>query len=626
MPIPSNPFAFLPGQLRLTPGHAADYRQLERFHYARARPASFARVWTLHFCPAAPSCAGERLIAVAVLSYPPLRCAARERVLRLSPPDGRQLAPFVNRHLRTISRVIVHPQFRGIGLASLLIRATCALADTPLVEAIARMGAAHPLFERAGMTRHPTLPGEATYFLYSAGVSTDCEHASRGRLIVHRISGPGRPGPSISSIAKEPFRIPPPASVRTLQSPLPVSWPLPANHYHEYPTLTVPFSWYIIGRMIDRTIDLSIIRHALKRSRVVALLGPRQCGKTTLARQLVPSDSLNYFDLEDPQSLARLSEPGVALRPLKGLVVIDEIQRRPDLFPLLRVLADRKPLPARFLILGSASAELLRQSSETLAGRLETIPLEGFRLADLGASAQTRHWLRGGFPLSYTPRKEADSFAWRKHFLQTFLERDMPQLGIRIPAAALYRFWSMVAHYHGQIWNAAELARAMAVNEPTVRRYLDLMTSVFMVRQLQPWHENLGKRQVKAPKVYIRDSGLLHALLGITNQRDLENHPKVGASWEGYAVEEIIKAVQPDEAYFWATYQGAELDLLLLKNGKRIGVECKRTDAPTFTPSMRLALSDLKLHQLQVVYPGDRAYPLADKVEAIPLSQLVIRK
>ena len=375
--------------------------------------------------------------------------------------------------------------------------------------------------------------------------------------------------------------------------------------------------------MIDRQIDFSIIRQALKRSRVVALLGPRQCGKTTLARQLVSQNSLNYFDLEDPQSLARLSEPGLALRPLKGLIVIDEIQRRPDLFPLLRVLADRKPLPARFLILGSASPELLKQSSETLAGRLETVPLDGLRLSDLGVSAQSRHWLRGGFPLSYTARKEADSFAWRKHFLQTFLERDMPQLGIRIPAVALYRFWSMVAHYHGQIWNAAELARAMAVNEPTVRRYLDLMTSVFMVRQLQPWHENLGKRQVKAPKVYVRDSGLLHALLGITNPRDLEGHPKVGASWEGYAIEEIIKAIRPDEAYFWATYHGAELDLLLLKNGKRIGVECKRTDAPTLTPSMRIALSDLKLDKLYVVYPGDRTYPLADNVEAIPLWHLL---
>ena len=235
--------------------------------------------------------------------------------------------------------------------------------------------------------------------------------------------------------------------------------------------------------MINRRYDLQLVRRALKRSRIVALLGPRQSGKTTLARLLVPVDSLNYFDLENPQDLARLTEPDIALRPLKGLVVIDEIQRRPDLFPLLRVLADRKPLPARFLILGSASPELLKQSSETLAGRLETVQLEGFRLADLGARMQTRHWLRGGFPLSFTARTEADSGAWRKQFLQTFLERDLPQLGVTIPSVTLHRFWNMVAHYHGQIWNAAELARALAVSESTVRRYLDLLTSVFMVRQ-----------------------------------------------------------------------------------------------------------------------------------------------
>ncbi len=378
--------------------------------------------------------------------------------------------------------------------------------------------------------------------------------------------------------------------------------------------------------MIARLTDIAVIRRALRRSRVVALLGPRQCGKTTLARQFVSPDSLNYFDLEDPQSLARLSQPSIALRALKKLVVIDEIQRRPDLFPLLRVLADRSPLAARFLILGSASEDLLRQSSETLAGRLETVPLEGFRLADLGASAQSRHWLRGGFPLAYTARREADSVNWRRQFLQTFLERDLPQLGIEIPAIALRRFWNMVAHYHGQIWNASELARALAVSQPTVRRYLDLMTGVFMVRQLTPWFENLGKRQVKSPKVYVRDSGLLHSLLGIANQRDLENHPKVGASWEGYAVEEVLKSFRPDEAYYWATYNGAELDLLLFKNGRRIGIECKRADAPTLTPSLRMALADLKLDHLYVLYPGDKAYALGKKVEVVPLAKFVRAK
>ena len=375
--------------------------------------------------------------------------------------------------------------------------------------------------------------------------------------------------------------------------------------------------------MINRKDDIALVRTALRRSRVVALLGPRQCGKTTLARQFVAYDSLNYFDLEEPQSLARLNEPDTALRPLRKLVVIDEIQRRPELFPLLRVLADRTPLPARFLILGSASPDLLRQSSETLAGRIETVPLEGFRLSDLGAAAQGRHWLRGGFPLAYTARSEADSLAWRKQFLQTFLERDLPQMGTSIPAEALRRFWHMVAHYHGQIWNGAELARALAVSEATVRRYLDLMTGVFMIRQLPPWFENLGKRQVKAPKIYVRDTGLLHALLGIANQRDLEHHPKVGASWEGYAVEEVLKALRPDEAYFWATHGGAEIDLVLFRNGRRIGVECKRADAPVLTNSMRTALADLKLDRLHVVYPGEKQYSLAKNVEAIPLAKFI---
>jgi uncharacterized protein len=378
--------------------------------------------------------------------------------------------------------------------------------------------------------------------------------------------------------------------------------------------------------MIDRRTDLGIVRTALKRSRIVALVGPRQSGKTTLARQFVPAKSLNYFDLEDIQSLARLTEPDIALRPLKGLIVIDEIQRRPDLFPLLRVLADRKPLPARFLILGSVSPDLMKHSSETLSGRLEMISLEGFRLTDLGSAAYGKHWLRGGFPLSFTARTESDSLIWRNQFLQAFLERDIPQLGVTIPAVALRRFWSMVAHYHGQIWNAAELARALAINESTVRRYLDLMTGVFMVRQLPPWFENLSKRQVKAPKVYVRDSGLLHALLGITNQRDLEHHPKIGASWEGYAIEEILKDLRPEDACFWATHQGAELDLLLLKRGRRIGIECKRADAPVLTPSMRIAMNDLKLDELTVVYPGKNRYMLAKKVEVVPLSEFVNAK
>lgn len=377
--------------------------------------------------------------------------------------------------------------------------------------------------------------------------------------------------------------------------------------------------------MIHRPTDAAMVKVALRRSRVVALLGPRQCGKTTLARAFLPASSPNYFDLERPAHLLRLAEPETTLAPLKGLVVIDEVQRRPELFPLLRVLADRRPLPARFLILGSASHELLRQSSESLAGRIEVIPMDGFRLSDVGDKAMFRLWTRGGFPLSYTARSEQDSFMWREQFIDTFLERDIPQLGIQIPSVALLRFWTMLAHYHGQTFNATELSRAMSVDHTTTRRYLDLLSGVFMVRQIQPWFENLKKRQVKAPKVYIRDSGLLHALLGIPDFRQLDLHPKVCASWEGFAIEEVIRVVAPSQAYFWATHQGAELDLLLFKRGKRIGVECKRSDAPSLTPSMRIAMHDLKLDRLIVIYPGDQPYPLADNVDVIPIATLAQR-
>lgn len=374
--------------------------------------------------------------------------------------------------------------------------------------------------------------------------------------------------------------------------------------------------------MIQRTSLLQSIRTALGRSRVVALIGPRQSGKTTLARQFVPSDSLNYFDLEDLTSLARLQEPMTALRDLHGLVVIDEIQRKPELFPLLRVLCDREPLPARFLILGSASPDLLRASSESLAGRVETVKVSGFSLAEVGVEAQSRHWLRGGFPLSFLAASDTDSLAWRRNFVQTFLERDLPQFGVRIPAATLLRFWTMLSHYHGQIWKTAEPARALGISEPTARRYLDILEGVFMARVIQPWFANLKKRQVKAPKVYFRDTGLLHTLLGIRSELDLQTHPKSGASWEGYVIEETLKACAPDEAYYWATHGGAELDLLLLKNGRRIGVECKRVDAPRLTPSMRAALEDLELERLFVIYPGSLAYPIADKVMTLPLASL----
>ena len=374
--------------------------------------------------------------------------------------------------------------------------------------------------------------------------------------------------------------------------------------------------------MIKRETLQSAIQTALGRSRVVAIIGPRQSGKTTLARQFVPADSLNYFDLEDLTSLSRLQEPMTALRDLRGLVVIDEIQRMPNLFPILRVLCDRDPLPAHFLILGSASPDLMRSSSESLAGRIETVSISGFSLAEVGVDALPQHWLRGGFPLSFLADSETDSLAWRKNFIQTFLERDLPQWGIRTPPATLLRFWTMLAHYHGQIWKASEPARALGISEPTTRQYLDILEGVFMVRVLQPWFANLKKRQVKAPKIYFRDTGLLHYLLGIRSELDLHTHPKSGASWEGYAIEETIKAAAPDEVYYWATHGGAELDLLLLKNGRRIGVECKRIDAPRMTPSVRAALEDLELDQLFIVYPGNLAYPIADKVGALPISSI----
>ncbi|HEY5474918.1 MAG TPA: ATP-binding protein [Candidatus Limnocylindrales bacterium] len=374
--------------------------------------------------------------------------------------------------------------------------------------------------------------------------------------------------------------------------------------------------------MILRRAILTAVSTALERSPVVVLSGPRQCGKTTLARELLSPDSVNYFDLEDPVSLARLDEPMTALRSLEGLVVIDEVQRRPDLFPMLRVLVDRSPSSARFLILGSASGDLLRQTSESLAGRAERITIGGFSLDEVGAGSLEDLWRRGGFPLSYLAVTETDSASWRSQFIQALLERDLPQWGVRVPAAALRRFWTILAHYHGQTWNGADAARTLGVSEATVRRYLDLLTDAFMVRQLQPWHANLRKRQVKSPKVYVRDSGLLHRLLGIDTAKALVSHPKLGASWEGFVIEQVLVAEPHDEAFFWATHQGAEIDLILSRGGRLLGVECKRTDAPRVTPSIKIALADLDLDRVAVVYPGERRYPLADRVEAVPVSEL----
>jgi predicted AAA+ superfamily ATPase len=373
--------------------------------------------------------------------------------------------------------------------------------------------------------------------------------------------------------------------------------------------------------MLPRPVLLSALRAALDRAPVVAMLGPRQCGKTTLARQLVPVDSANYFDLEDPISLTRLDEPLTALGELRGTVVIDEVQRRPELFPLLRVLADRADSPARFLILGSASPGLLRQSSESLAGRLELMEMQGFSLAEVGLEAAPGLWLRGGFPRSYLARNDGDSLIWRRDFIRTLLESDLPQLGVRVPAPTLQRFWAMLAHFHGQLWNGAELGRSLGVNQTTCRRYLDLLAGVFMVRLLQPWHANLLKRQVKAPKIYFRDSGLLHQLLQIPDQDALLRHPRLGASWEGFVIEQLLAAWRPEGAWFWATHGGAELDLLVQRGSRRIGVEIKRADAPRLSASMRQALLDLELDDLLVITPGKRGYRLQERARVVTLAE-----
>jgi predicted AAA+ superfamily ATPase len=373
--------------------------------------------------------------------------------------------------------------------------------------------------------------------------------------------------------------------------------------------------------MLPRPSRLAALEAALARSPVVAMLGPRQCGKTTLARQLVPAESANYFDLEDPISLARLDQPLTALGELRGTVVIDEVQRRPELFPLLRVLADRADQPAQFLILGSASPALLRQSSESLAGRLEIVEMEGFSLAEVGMEQAKTLWLRGGFPRSFLAANDADSLIWRRDFIRTLLESDLPQLGVRVPAVTLQRFWAMLAHFHGQLWNGAELGRSLGVNQTTCRRYLDLLAGVFMVRLLQPWNVNSLKRQVKAPKIYFRDSGLLHQLLQIPSHDALLQHPRLGASWEGFVIEQLLASWRPEGAWFWATHGGAELDLLVTQGGRRLGVEIKRADAPRLSTSMRQAVKDLELDELLVITPAERSYRLHERARVVTLAE-----
>ncbi len=372
--------------------------------------------------------------------------------------------------------------------------------------------------------------------------------------------------------------------------------------------------------MILRNSYLAALSTALGRSPVCALLGPRQCGKTTLARQLGEQQPSHFFDLESEIDKRRLQNPELVLGALSGLVILDEIQNAPELFSVLRVLADRPGRPARFLILGSASPQLIKGASETLAGRVEFVDMAGFDLTEIPARDNEKLWLRGGFPRSFLADSEADSLAWREGFIRTFLERDIPQLGIGIPASAMRRFWTMLAHLHGQTWNASELGRSLGLSDKTVRSYLDILTGTYMVRQLQPWHENIGKRQVKAPKIYLRDSGLLHSLLGLQDHFSLLGHPRLGASWEGFALEQVLRRLRLDQAWFWATHSGAELDLLILAGARRYGVEFKFNAAPVVTKSMHSALNDLGLAHLWVVHPGPNSFPAHEKITMLTLA------
>jgi len=380
-------------------------------------------------------------------------------------------------------------------------------------------------------------------------------------------------------------------------------------------------------KTLDRAKHCSEIERLLKERTVVAILGARQVGKTTLAGLVIQGRGSRtaFFDLEDPRTLARIEEPTLALEPLRGLVVLDEVQNRPDLFPVLRVLADRPGTPARFLVLGSASPELLRQGSESLAGRIGFHEVGGFDLEEVGSGNLSRLWFRGGFPRSYLARSHRESGDWRRDFVRTFLERDLPRLGITIPPTMLSRFWTMLAHYHGQVWNASEFARSFGVSHTTVQKYLDLLCGMFVVRQLRPWAENVGKRAVKSTKVYLSDSGLLHTLLGLDSPESVEAHPKVGASWEGFVLEQVIRRLRArrEECYFWATHAGAEMDLLIVRGRRRLGFEFKRTDAPRTTRSMMSALESLRLERLYVLHAGRDTFDLGKNVRAVAATDLL---
>ena len=368
---------------------------------------------------------------------------------------------------------------------------------------------------------------------------------------------------------------------------------------------------------------LKEVKRGLKRSPIVMLLGPRQCGKTTLARQFIQADDPNYFDLEEPAVAEIMEQPMTTLNGLKGLVVIDEVQKQPGIFPVLRVLADREAQPAQFLILGSASPQLYRQASESLAGRVDIVDMQGFDLTEISHKNSEKLWLRGGFPRSFLARSNSDSMRWRNNFIRTFLEQDLASLGFGMSPAAMGRFWKMISHYHGQLWNGNEIANSLGIAPNTARSYLDALEQTYMIRRLQPWYTNIGKRLVKTPKVYFRDSGIFHSLQGITHRADLQMHPKLGASWEGFALETILQILRPPEAYFYAVHSGSELDLFLPMGKQRLGVEFKRQDAPKLTRSIRIAMDDLDLSELWIIYPGSREYRLADNVVVRPMAQLV---
>lgn len=379
------------------------------------------------------------------------------------------------------------------------------------------------------------------------------------------------------------------------------------------------------SRTVRRKALVALVKSRLRHDPIVTLLGPRQCGKTTVARWIAQETPAHVFDLEDPSDRRSLENPMTTLGPLAGLVVIDEAQLQPELYPILRVLADRRPNPARFLLTGSASPELVRGTSESLAGRVGFVEMGGFDLGEVGQKSMRALWTRGGFPRSFLAPSDTESRRWREAFVQTFLERDLRQYGIEVSPVMLRRLWQMLAHYHGQVWNASEIGRSLGEAHTTVKRHLDILTGALVVRQLQPWFQNLGKRVVKSPKVYVRDTGLLHALLGLTDTRDLEGHPKLGASWEGFAIEQILRITGDHDAWFWGTQGLSELDLMVRRQGKLIGFEMKYGDAPTMTKSLHVAMHDLGLHHAFIVYPGTKTYAAADKVTAIPLPDLRAR-